>query len=183
MFTKTIMLAALVAALTGAKIEAACGDKITIANGSTVIIPQIISWDTNIEESMQVAQIKRKPFAIYFSCKEDAKVVGENETAIRDHMRMNSNSLPTTVTDVPKIVAQAREMGVGSFVKVPITKETREMTQKYAGESNLLVVVAPNGEIITTIKCTADTAKATEIAKKELAAWQSTGKNTAAATK
>lgn len=172
MWTKFVFSMAVMAAVTGSVGYAACGDKITIANGSVITVPPIISWDASIEESMLVAQIKKKPFAIYFVCKDDCKVVGENSDAIKNYMQANNNSLPSSVVDVPKIVTQVRELGVGTFVKIPMTKENRALAEKYAGESNTMVICSPTGEKITSIKCTADVVKAMETTKKDLAVWQ-----------
>lgn len=170
--TKFVFFMAVLAAVAGIDCRAACGDKVTISNGSVITVPPIISWDASIEESMKVAQIKKKPFAIYFVCKDDCKVVGENSDAIKAYMLANNNSLPASVVDVPKIVTQVRELGVGTFVKVAMTKENRALAEKYAGESNTMVICSPSGEKITAIKCTADVAKSMETTKKDLAVWQ-----------
>jgi hypothetical protein len=109
--------------------EGACGEKITLAGGNQITIPSIISWDASVEEATQVSKIKKKPFAIYFSCKDDCRIVGESSEAIKEYVKANNNSLPATVVDVPKYIDAVREMGVGNFVKVPLTKENKALAR------------------------------------------------------
>ncbi|HLX63050.1 MAG TPA: hypothetical protein VKX17_17400 [Planctomycetota bacterium] len=158
------------AALANFRVSAACGDKITVAGG-TITIPPVISWDANVDQAAQIARIKKKPFAIYFSCKDDCKIIGESPEALKAYMQANNNSVPATFVDVPKFVDQTREIGVGNFVKVPINKENKAIAEKYGAETNTMVVVAPSGEKITAFKCTSDVAKVMDSARKDLAAW------------
>lgn len=149
--------------------HAACGDKITV-DGVSIIVPPIITWDANLEEAIQVAKIKRKPFAIYFVSKENSKIIGEPLDAIKEYMKMNNNSVPNCMSDVPIAVDQARSMGVGNFVKVPLKKENRELIAKYGGEDNMLVICDVLGEKITAFKCTTDGIKNLDLVRKDVLA-------------
>lgn len=150
---------------------AACGDKITVG-GVAIVVPAVVTWDTNVGEAIQVAKIKRKPFAIYFVSKENSKVVGEPIDVIKEYMKANNNTVPDCVAAVPVAVEQAREMGVGNFVKVPIQKVNKETVQKYGGEDNTLIICTPDGEKIIAVKCTSDALKSLDPVRKEMADWQ-----------
>jgi len=158
--------------LSGSAASAACGDKITVAGGGQVSMPAVISWDANLAQAKQVAQIKRKPFGIFFASKSDNPIIGEPIEAVQEYMKANNNTLPNSLTEVPVVIERARELGVGNFVKVPMTKANNEFVQSFGGEANLLIICTPAGEKITSIKCTADAYKNMEPVRKEIAAWQ-----------
>ncbi len=166
------ILAASVFVLGAMQAHAACGDKITVAGGGQISMPSVVTWDANLDEAKQVAQIKKKPFAIYFASKLESKVIGEPYEAVQEYMKANNNTLPNSLTDVPAVVEQAREMGVGNFVKIPVTKENHELVQSLGGEANLMLVCTPAGEKIAAVKCTPDAIKNLDTVRKEIAAWQ-----------
>lgn len=93
----------------------------------------------------QIAQLKRKPYAIYFATKEELKVVGEPTDSIKAYASANGNTLPSTVFELPKIIDQFRAMGVVEFVKVANDKENRELVATFGGGNATLVIVAPDG--------------------------------------
>lgn len=151
--------------------SAACGDKITV-DGTALTIPPVITWDADVNEAIQVAKIKKKPFAIYFTTKENSKVIGESIEAIKEFMKANNNTLPNYLADVPRAVDQVRELGVGNFVKVPMNKANSALAQTYGGEENTFVICTPAGEKMTAFKCTSEMLKNMEPVRKEIAAWQ-----------
>jgi hypothetical protein len=159
------------APLTATVAGAACGDTIPTPQGGQTIAPPVVSWDDSLDQALQIAKIKNKPFGIYFSCKEDAAIIGENADVLREYMKANNNSLPVTASDVPRVVSLVRELGVGNFVKIKLNKENRALAEKYNAELNTLVVCSPSGERITAFKCTADVAKSIDSAKKDMTAW------------
>ncbi|MEI6236375.1 MAG: hypothetical protein WCT04_25245 [Planctomycetota bacterium] len=101
-----------------------------------------------MDEGQQIAQLKKKPFAIYFASKDEVKIVGENADAIKQYAAANGNTLPTTVFELPKVIDQFRSMGVVEFVKAANDKENRDLVAKYGGANSTLVIVAPDGSKI-----------------------------------
>jgi hypothetical protein len=104
-----------------------------------------VGWSDSIDEVQQIAQLKKKPYAIYFATKEELKVVGEPTDSIKAYAAANGNTLPSTVFELPKIIDQFRGMGVVEFVKVANDKENRDTVAAFGGGNATLVIVAPDG--------------------------------------
>ena len=159
------------ACFTAFQARAACGDKITV-DGVSIVIPPVVTWDADVPEAIEVAKIKKKPFAIYFSSKENSKIVGESLDAIKTYMKANNNTVPSCLAEVPVADEQVRELGVGNFVQVPLKKENRELADRYGGTDNTLVICTPSGKKIIELKCTTEALKNLDSIRKEIAAWQ-----------
>ncbi|MEI6236374.1 MAG: hypothetical protein WCT04_25240 [Planctomycetota bacterium] len=166
-----VAVIAVLASVTARDARAACGDKITV-DGVSIIIPAVVTWDADVAEAIQVAKIKKKPFAIYFVSKENSKIVGESLDAIKAFMKANNNTVPACLADVPVAVEQTREMGVGNYVKVPLRKENRELAEQYGGSENMMVICAPTGEKLAAFACTTEAMKNLDAVRKEIGAWQ-----------
>ena len=124
-----------------------------------------------MSEGQQIAQLKKKPFAIYFATKEELKVVGENTDTIKQFAGGSGGTLPTTVFELPKVIDQFRSMGVVEFVKVP--GDNAELATKYGGGIATLVVVAPDGSKIGSFGVmTGNLSSMVAIAKTTIEAWR-----------
>lgn len=170
---RTIFVLTIAAMVSFASVNAraACGDKITV-DGVAIIVPPVVTWDANVAEAIQVAKIKKKPFAIYFVSKENSKIVGESLDAIKEYMKANNNTVPNCLSDVPVAIDQARSMGVGNFVKVPLRKDNHDLVEKYGGADNTMVICDLSGEKLSGFACTTEGMKNLDPVRQDITAWQ-----------
>lgn len=166
-----LMCAFFVTSLLSASAFAACGDTIPTPQGGQTLAPPVVTWDDSLAQAQQIAKLKSKPFGVYFASKEESPIVGENADVLKAFMKENNNSLPETAMIVPRAVSQLRDLGVGNFVKIKLNKENRALAEQMNADVNTMVICAPAGDRITSVKCTSDLAKTVESAKREIAAW------------
>ena len=123
----------------------------------------------------QIAQLKKKPYAIYFATKEEVLSVGENADTIKQFAAANGNSLPSTIFELPKVIDQLRSMGVVEFAKIANNKENRDLVNQYGGgdgKNGTIAVIAPDGtKIGAWVVMTGNLNSMVAIAKTTIEAW------------
>ena len=107
--------------------------------------PNAVGWVGSVDEALQIAKLKHKPVAIYFSSKEEFSAIGESTETIKQFAAANGNSLPSTVFDLPKLINHLRSLGVVEFAKVAYNKENRALANQYGASTYTVVLVAPDG--------------------------------------
>lgn len=143
-----VVLAGVAVLALGSNVALGCAcnkNKLNNTDETSFAYPAAVNWVASVEDAQKYAKAQNKPYAIYFSSKEEAKIIGESDTVIKEYAAANGNSLPTTVFELPKIIKQLREMGVENFAKVAYTKETRTLANSLDASTYTLVILAPDG--------------------------------------
>lgn len=138
------------------------------------VFPNAVGWTPTLEAALKNAKSRNMPVAIYFASKTEFKFVGESAETIKQCASANGNAVPSTVFDLPSLVARLRAIGVAEVTKMADTKENSEWVSKYGASAHSFVIVSPSGDRLdggSAIGRRADAFMAS--AKSAIVAWQS----------
>jgi protein tyrosine phosphatase (PTP) superfamily phosphohydrolase (DUF442 family) len=109
--------------------------------------PAVVGWAYSIDDARKLARANNAGFAVYFCSELAAKTAGEGPKAVETYKLANQGTPPeATIFESAEVLTEFSNVGISTFVKIPLTLENLELAQSYGAETNTLVLCAPNGE-------------------------------------